>query len=212
MEKITLIILFSIFAMSTSFAQNLDLRAYAGVNILQLTTDNGTSIIGGVVHRKTVSGRPGFQFGAGVTFGERFYVQPGFQYTLLSTKIINKSTVTGTEFKDESTLGIISVPLKFGFRLINPETEDLFNVRLFAGFDGYHVIKVTHGTKSGKINEITKDDYSNLIMNADFGIGLDISVFFLDVGYQLGLSPVHSSGDLSKANSFYTNLGFRLSF
>ena len=91
MKKITLIVLFSVFALSASFAQSFDIRTYGGVNILQLTTDNGTSLINGVLHHRKVSGRPGYQFGAAVTFGERFYVQPGIEWATISTKIVNKN-------------------------------------------------------------------------------------------------------------------------
>ena len=82
---------------------------------------------------------------------------------------------------------------------------------IFAGFDGHHITKVNHGTKSGAYDNISKDDYTNLIMNADFGMGIDIFIFYIDLGYQLGLSPVHSSGDLAKGNSFYGNIGLRFS-
>jgi opacity protein-like surface antigen len=212
MKRITLIVLFSVFAMSASFAQSFDIRAYGGTNVLQLTTDNGTSIIDGVLHHKTVSGRTGYQLGAAVTFGERFFVQPGLEWATLSTKIINKNNVTGNELTDETTLSVFSIPLKIGFRLIDPEKENLINVRIFGGLDGHHVQSVNHKTKSGAYDNITKDDYTNIILNADFGMGIDIFIFYIDLGYQLGISPVHSSGDLSKANSFYANFGLKLSF
>ncbi len=211
MRKITLLTLMLFLGFSAIYAQSFDLRAYGGMNVLQLTSDKGTSLIDGTLHNRTVSGRPGYQFGGAITFGERFFVQPGIEYALLSTKLVNKNTVTGNELTDETTLGVFSIPLKVGYRLIDPEKENIFNIRVYSGFIGHHVAKVNHTTKSGAF-DINKDDYTNLIMNADFGLGLDIFIFYLDVGYQFGLSPVHSGGDLAKANSFYTNLGLRLSF
>ncbi len=195
----------------TTTAQNLDIRAYGGVNILQLSTDNSTSIINGIVHRTTVSGRAGYQAGGSITFGGRAYVQPGFQYTNLSTKVVNKSTIDAANvFTDETTVQVISIPLKFGFRFIDPEKEDFFNVRIFGGLDGHHVIGVKHGTNSGAIGEITKDDYTNIILNTDIGMGIDLWFMFVDVGYQIGLTPVHATGDGAKASAFYTNLGIRI--
>jgi hypothetical protein len=47
-------------------------------------------------------------------------------------------------------------------------------------------------------------------MNADFGMGVDIFFLYLDMGYQLGLSQVHSGSDKATANSFYANLGIRI--
>lgn len=212
MKKLTLIFLGFLIGLSNIHAQKVDLRAYFGFNVLQLTSDEGTRLIDGVVHDQSVSGRVGYQMGGALTFGERFYIQPGFQYTVLSTKIINENTQTGDELTDETTLNVISVPLKFGFRLINPEVEDMINVRIFAGFDGHHVTSVNHGKKSKALDDIEADDYSNLIMNADFGMGLDVLFLFLDLGYQLGLSPVHSGGDSAKSNAFYSNLGLRIKF
>jgi len=211
MKRFTLTVFIVLLGFSSSFAQSLDIRAYGGMNVLQLTTDKGTSLVNGVLHQRNVSGRPGYQFGAAVSFGEKFFVQPGVEFATLSTKLVNKNTVTGDELTDETTLSVFSIPLKMGFRLIDPESENIFNVRIFGGFAGHHVTKVNHTTKSGSF-DFTKDDYTNLIMNADFGLGIDVFIFYLDMGYQLGLSPVHSSGDMAKANSFYTNFGLRLSF
>lgn len=195
---------------TTLFSQGLDVRVYGGANVLQLSSDVGTTIIEGVVHSRTVTGRPGYQFGAAATYGKQFYIQPGFQYSVLSTKLVNKNIVKGNELTDETNINVISVPLKVGLRLIDPETEDIFNIRIFAGIEGNHVVSVDHKTKSGEIDDISTSDYSNLIMNADFGMGVDVLFFYLDMGYQLGLSPVHSGADKSTANSFYTNIGVRI--
>ncbi|MCH2228762.1 MAG: outer membrane beta-barrel protein [Crocinitomicaceae bacterium] len=212
MKNLNLAILILVLGVSTSFGQHFDIRAYGGMNILQLTSDEGSSLIDGVLHDQTVSGRPGYQFGAAVTFGSRFYVQPGFQMTKLSTKIVNKNTITGTDFTDKTTLNVISVPLKVGFRLINPDAENLINVRVFGGIDGHHVTKVNHSTTSGNLDEITSDDYTNLILSGDFGLGLDIFIFYIEAGYQLGLTPIHRSGNNAKSNAFYGNAGVRIGF
>lgn len=212
MKRFLLLVLVTLLGISSSFAQGFDIRAYAGTNVLQLSSDKGTSLIDGILHKTSVSGHVGYQFGAALTFGERFYVQPGVEIAKLSTKIVNKNNVTGNELTDETTLSVFSVPLKAGFRLIDPEKENVFNIRIFGGIAGHHITSVNHSTKSGKLDNLSKDDYTNLIMNADFGLGVDVFIFYFDIGYQLGLSPVHTSGDTGKANSFYTNLGFRFSF
>ena len=212
MKKISLTIFAIVLAFATSYGQHFDIRAYGGFNVLQLTSDEGTSLIDGVIHDRKVSGRPGFQFGAALTFGSRFYVQPGFQYAILTSEVINENTVTEDVLKDEATINTISVPLKVGFRLINPEDENLFNVRIFGGFDGSHILSVDHSNKSNKTADIEADDFTNLIVSADFGMGLDIFIFYVDLGYQLGLTPVYTGGDQAKANAFYSNIGLRLSF
>lgn len=212
MKKISLTLFAIVLAFATSYGQHFDIRAYGGFNVLQLTSDEGTSLIDGVIHDRKVSGRPGAQFGAALTFGSRFYVQPGFQYTIITSEVINENTVTKDVLKDEATINTISVPLKVGFRLINPEVENLFNARIFGGFDGSHVRSVDHSNKSNKTDDIEADDFTNLIVSADFGMGLDIFIFYVDLGYQLGLTPVYTGGDQAKANAFYSNIGLRLSF
>ena len=212
MKKISLTLFAIVLAFATSYGQHFDIRAYGGFNVLQLTSDEGTSLIDGVIHDRKVSGRPGAQFGAALTFGSRFYVQPGFQYTIITSEVINVNTVTKDVLKDEATINTISVPLKVGFRLINPEVENLFNARIFGGFDGSHVRSVDHSNKSNKTDDIEADDFTNLIVSADFGMGLDIFIFYVDLGYQLGLTPVYTGGDQAKANAFYSNIGLRLSF
>ena len=212
MKKISTLLIFLAFLAGTASAQHFDIRAYGGFNVLQLSTDQGTSIIDGTLHQTSISGRPGYQFGAALTFGSRFFVQPGVQFATLSTESINESSLSNSEYTDQTTLSVLSIPLKVGFRLIDPETENIINVRIFGGIDGSHVMSVDHPTNSGKIGDITEDDYNNLIVSGDFGMGIDILFLYFDAGYSLGLTPVHSGADQAKANAFYTNIGLRLSF
>lgn len=189
-----------------------DVRAYGGVNIVQLSTDQGTSLIDGVLHNKKVSGAPGYQFGAAVLFGERVFVQPGFQWTTISTTEVNENTVTGDELTDDVTLSMISVPLRVGVRLIDPTVENLFNIRIYGGVDGHHVTGVNHKENNPMTGDIDVDDFNNLIVNADFGLGIDFAFLYIESGYQLGISPVYAADSQAKANAFYANLGLRLSF
>ncbi len=212
MKKIFFIIATVVLTTTSSFAQHFDIRAYGGVNILQLTSDNGTTLIDGITHSRRVNGRPGAQFGAAVTFGSRFFVQPGFQYNLLSKETVHEIKETKNKKLDVTSIKSISVPLKVGFRLIDPETENLINVRLFGGIDGSHILSIDHTEKSGDIDDIDTDDFSNLILSADLGLGFDIFIFYLDMGYQIGLTPVYTGGDNAKANAFYSNIGLRISF
>ena len=188
MKQLITLLAFTILSSSLSFAQGnekhiFDIRAYGGMSILQLSTDNSTSLIDGAIHDRSVTGRPGVQFGVSTTFGNRFFIQPGVQYSLLSTTIINKNTVTGNELTDETTLNIISVPLKVGMRLINPKEENLINVRIFGGIDGHHVTNVKHSPSSSSADPIDKSDYSSLIMNADLGdlmFGYSMSILVIN--------------------------------
>lgn len=178
---------------------------------MQLTSDEGTTLIDGVLHNNQVSGRPGYEFGAGVTFGKKFYVQPSLKYTSFSLESVNISTENDTKYEDLTAVNSFSIPLKVGFRMINPEVEDLFNIRIFGGLDGQHVLSVNHTEKSGKVDDISKDDFNSLIIHGDLGMGIDLSIFYLDLGYQIGITPVYTTGENhATANTFYANLGLRL--
>jgi len=209
MKKLFLSILLVAGMAALTNAQHFDVRAYGGLNVVQLTSDAGTTIIDGVLHQETISGRAGYQFGAMVTFGSRFFVQPGIQYTSILTELKNSSE--STEYTDETSVNLISVPLRVGFRLIDPGTENLINVRLYGGFEGHHVMSVSHDKKSGKVGDLDEDDFTNLIVQGDFGLGLDIAFVFIDMGYQLGLSSITSGSD-TKANAFYGNVGVKFGF
>jgi hypothetical protein len=213
MKKVGLILMGLVLAVASGSAQNVDVRAYGGINILSLTSDAESITIDDVIHSRVTQGRVGYQFGAAATIGSRFYIQPGVQYSVLSTEIVTESTAETADFTDQASIQVISVPLKVGLRIINPEDEDWINVRIFGGIDGHHITAINHSEQSGTIDDgLSTDDYNNLIVNADFGAGIDILFLFLDVGYQLGLTPVHPGGDDAKANSFYTNLGIRIKF
>ncbi len=192
---------------ATTSAQHLDIRAYGGLNVVQLSNDGGTTLIDGALHQKQFAGRAGYQFGAMVTFGDRFFVQPGLQYTSVLTEL--RHTTDSTKFTDETSVNMFSVPLRVGFRLLPHEAGKILNVRIFGGFEGHHVTSVSHDKKSGKVSDIEKDDFTNLIVNADFGMGVDIAFLFVDAGYQLGLNSI-TSGSNTKANAFYANVGLKL--
>lgn len=190
--------------------QHLDFRGYVGATVLQLSTDEEQSLIDGVLHDRSLRGRPGVQAGISLSVGNQFYVEPGLQYSSLSVSVTNINTTSGLELLDKSTLHVVSVPLKAGVKVINPDVEDIVNVRLFGGLDGHHVLSVNHREKSGSIDDIEVEDFHNLIMNADIGIGLDVAIISLEAGYQLGITPVYTNGDTGKANMFYANIGIRI--
>ena len=157
--------------------QKLDVRAYGGFSILELTNGHDNfQLIDDIIHKRQVNGSNGYQFGLAATFGKQFYVQPGIAWTTMNAKITDLNSQTGQEFESSPKVSIISVPLIVGFRLINPEVENLINVRLFGGFTGHHVTKVE--SSSGDHLQLDNEDFKNLIMAADFGLGLDVWFLF----------------------------------
>ena len=195
-----------------SYGQKFDLRGHIGFSVMELSNEGASDVINGITYDTKLSGRPGLQTGVAVTIGERFYVQPGIQWTNWSQKITHISQLDNQEFVDNVKFSTLSVPIKVGTRLLSKESTNLVNVRIFAGLDGHHIQTLNHRKQSGLINELTTDDYSQLIVNADLGMGVDFLFMFADLGYQIGLSSTDHGIDKAKANIFYTNFGLRLKF
>ncbi len=61
MKKISLTLFAIILAFGASYGQHFDIRAYGSFNVLQLTSDQGNSLIDGVLNNQKVSGRPGVE-------------------------------------------------------------------------------------------------------------------------------------------------------
>jgi hypothetical protein len=215
-KKSTLTAIIILTLASVSFAQEdnnakhySDIRVLGGMNLGSLTSE-GTklTLIDSVVHSSNVDAQIGYQGGLSFTYGNRFYISPGVWYTkfTLNTQFIDDTQNNDDfDFEAESTLSMISIPVRFGFRFINPQDEDIFNMRLFGGVVGQHVISVnTVGDSEVKLD---KDNYENLVMSATAGLGVDILFFFVDLGYDLGLTNFEKSNTKSRHNSMFLNVG-----
>ena len=206
------LILVCSFVFNTLNAQNLDVRGYFGFSVLELTNGHDNfALIDDIIHRRKVNGSSGYQFGVAATFGKQFYVQPGVAWTTMNATIKDLNSQTGEEFESSPKVSVISVPLSVGFRLINPETENLINVRIFGGLVGHHVTNVENS--SGDHLQLEKDDFKNLLIATDFGLGLDVWFLFLDVGYEIGLSHMlNEGGNDTKHSRFFGNIGVKIGF
>lgn len=206
---------------SPSFAQSnensghfTDIRVFAGINLSSLTSE-GTqfTLIDSVIHKNGIEAELGYQGGVSFTYGNHFYISPGLWYTkfTLNSFLFDESQNNDEpDFEAESNISMISIPIRFGFRFIDPQSENILNVRLFGGFTGQHVLSVHNSGDSEAKKD--KDDYENLVVNGTAGLGVDVLFLFLDLGYDLGLTNFEKSNDKSRHNSMFINVGakFRL--
>jgi len=190
-----------------------DIRGFVGLNFGNVSAD-GTEItnINGWDHKHTYEGQVGYQAGLALTFGNHFYISPGVWWsTYTANKIlVNKDTASAVDFKKETTINSISVPVRVGFRLMNPETENVFNVRVFGGFIGHHILSVD--VKGDNEVPLDEDDFDNIMIGANAGIGVDILFLFCDIGYDLGLTQYEKVDHKTRHNSFFINLGAKFGF
>jgi len=188
---------------STSYG---DFRIYGGLNS---TSGNSFSQgINGVLHDHSITGQLGYTVGISGTFGNHFYLAPGIYYSAQKTETTAISEVPGAaDFKGKSTINSINLPVRVGFRMLDANHSGVFNLRLFGGILGSHVLSVSHEGDSEV--SVSKDDFTNFHISGQAGFGLDILIAFVDVGYDLGLTDFYRQEGVQKFNQFFINAGIR---
>jgi hypothetical protein len=191
-----------------------DIRMFGGINLSSLSSD-GTQItlVDSVIHSNSVDAQLGYQGGVSFTYGNHFYVSPGLWYskfTLNSYLIDESQPDNDIDFEKESNISMLTIPIRFGFRFIDPNSSNIFNIRLYGGVTGQHVLSVD--TSGDPEIELDKSDYEDIVVNATAGLGVDVLFLFMDIGYDLGLSNFEKSNSNSRHNSMFVNVGakFRL--
>lgn len=179
-----------------SFAQ-LEIRPQIGINSSTFTKD---------ISLGSLDSEQGLQFGVDLVIGNRFYVQPGIMWESLR----NDLNPGGDEDKLSFKVNRVRVPVLVGYKLFPQETGRYFNMRFFTGPNVSFAIN-----KQVESNSLSfdKDDIKTSVFGWNAGVGLDIAVLFVDVGYMFGLSEVVKDLDASPRNNlFYANAGLRIRF
>ncbi len=192
-----------------------DIRLFGGVNLSSLSTD-GTEItlVDSIIHKKGFEAEVGYQGGLSFTYGNHFYISPGIWYTKFTVNSYlfkeGNDNKDKPDFENESSISMLSIPVRVGFRFINPEAEKIFNMRIFGGITGQHILSVN--SSGDAESELTKDDYENLMVSATAGLGVDILFLYMDLGYDLGLSNFQKANTNSRHNSMFVNVGVKFGF
>ena len=158
---------------------------------------NSTNVTGEGID---ASGQIGWQVGASVAFGEKFYFEPGVFYQTNSFEFF---TANGGPVTDATYSGV-RVPLNVGLELLG-NSDSIFGLRVFGGGSGYFVT----GTSSDLLD---KDDIESPQWGVHAGVGLDIAIVYLDWSYQWSLTNVQTDIDqidLGKTRGFFLTAGIR---
>jgi hypothetical protein len=153
----------------------------------------------------TIEGRIGYQFGAGVLIGEKFFVEPSVFWQRTSQYVTDKEDTENIQ--NLTDLSSIRVPVMLGYHIVGGKEEKAFALRIFAGPAGTFLTKV-----NSDLTDLTKDDFNKFLVDIDAGLGIDILFLFLDAHYSFGLSKVMEDGGDGKLRGFSANLGFRIPF
>lgn len=176
---------------ATGIYAQVTLRPQIGINSSSISTD---------LDSLTYNSNVGFQIGADLVFGNKFYVQPGLLFEYLSNPIDPK---TGEE--QEFQRSYMRIPVMLGYNFAGAKKS--FGFRVFTGPNAS--INLTSTADDQNVEEYVK----SAIWGWNAGLGLDISILFVDLGYQFGLSEVFEDFDSGARNNlFYANAGVRIRF
>ena len=188
MRKVVILI-FASLTISLSCLAQLSIRGHLGINSQKIDFE---TIQG------QIKGSKGLSIGLDAQFGNRFYFQPGINYSAKKFKIDGIGEITANK---------INVPVMFGLRMFKPKGSFSNNIRFFVGPN----ISTTVSEKfSNTITDINKDDLKDFNLDAIAGVGVDVRIFLIDLGYKYGLNDyINKNGKSSPLNSFFVNLGVR---
>jgi hypothetical protein len=176
----------------TAIAQ-ISLRPQVGINVANISFES--------VHGQ-LKGKTGLSFGADLMVGSALYLQAGLNFTPIKMEITDIGDIT---------ISKLNVPVMIGYKFFEPDGGRAFGVRLFAGPNFAFSI---NDKISDAITDITLDDLKKFHLAAIAGVGLDISILFVDVSYKYGLNKTISlnNGDSASLNGFLINAGIRIGF
>jgi len=192
MKKYTFILAIILSVASTMYGQ-FEIKGLVGVNFASLTNHPTAT---------NWKAKAGYQFGAGVLIGDKFYVEPGIQFVRNSREV----TLENVDEFDFSQ-NFVKIPVYAGYHLLGHESGPLA-LRIFAG----PAVSIAGKIKNGE-EHITTDDIKKAHFMLDAGIGVDILFLFVEFNYEYALTDyfteeVHDS----KHTSFGINAGIHIDF
>jgi hypothetical protein len=190
---------------SVTFA-GLDFGIKAGYNANKLSTN---------LDSVSSQFKSGFQIGAFLRIGGRFYVQPELYYSLQGAKYIYNDPSNLGQWKEKVTIGSMDIPVLIGFKLLNTESV---NIRIHAGPVASFVVNKTIKEEGSVTGPLTSSSIKNVNWYIQAGAGVDLFFVSLDLRYQFPLNQlintVESGGKTwdfnSKNQVWVVSLGFKI--
>lgn len=192
MKKVLFSLVVAVLYTCTVSAQ-LTLRPFVGINSSSLSDLDSASF----------DSKVGYQLGADLQIGSKFYVQPGLQFEFVKNTIDPR---TGDETDYNRTN--LRIPVLVGYSFGGTQANWAF--RIFTGPNATFNLSDKQDGESA----FEDLDVNNIIWGWNAGAGVDfLSILFLDFGYQFGLSDVFDGLDEAPRNNlFYANAGLRIRF
>lgn len=196
-----LILFIALISFTVSGYSQFEIRPFVGLNF---------SNVSKAPDNVTTQAKVGSQIGGSLMFGRQLYFNPAISYFWRSTEFSFKGN--GAVTSDQKISGV-SIPLLVGYKFFDTDNDPFVNVRVFAGPS---MLFMTNQQFTNAA--IEKDvNWNTTQWGAQLGLGLDVSMFFIDAAYEFGLSKTNEAADGAnfkdiKNNTFYINAGVRLKF
>ena len=211
MKKITLVLVVILLPV-TIFAQGLiSFGPKIGWNTDRLSTDYSAYI---------KDFKSGFQGGFFFSlYINKFYIQPEAYFSIKRGAL---ETTFGNPTDPNSTLNIsqsvslesVDIPILLGYKLLDLK---LARFRIWGGPVASYLVNKEYSLSVNGFNQssrITREDFKSATWSAQVGVGIDLLMLTVDVGYEFGLSnflTIQSMDDIGfRNNLFYCSLGWRL--
>ncbi|WP_113925007.1 outer membrane beta-barrel protein [Cognataquiflexum aquatile] len=147
------------------------------------------------------NGQMGWQAGASVELGNKFYVEPGIFY--MTRNVESTSINDGVSSLSDAKFRGFRIPLSIGYNILG-NTDSSFGFRVFGGGSAFILSSVSDG--------YAISDFNNPEWGVFAGVGADISIIFIDLSYQWSLTNVQKNIpgiDLGRTNGVFLTAGFR---
>jgi hypothetical protein len=170
----------------------------------------GSDISNGLKHNMII--------GAFMRIGKKIYVQPEVNY-MTQGSVFKFNIKNFSPVKQDITLKSIQVPLNIGWRILNLK---VFNLRIFGGATANFIVNkqiATTKDPSDPNDYLVPSNFENTQWQYQFGVGVDIFMFALDVKYYGGINDIFN-GTINydntthqvngAANAFEVTLGWKI--
>lgn len=202
MKKITLMI--AALIITGSIFGQISFGPKIGLNVSKLSTDMAGNVSGLKESSKT-----GFQLGAFVRIGTKFYIQPELLYSVKGGILEVAGDAVNPAVSADYKMGTMDIPVLVGTKVFS---LPMVNVRAFAGPIASFIV-----SKDLTISNLVPDDdqikLKDAIWSAAIGAGVDVMMFTLDIRYEFGLNNISNDTDTyssMKSNTFNVSLGWKI--
>ena len=158
------------------------------------------------------SGRSGYQFGADMLIGNRWFLMPGIEfmvrnlnYTYAGTSSDGTVHYPSQEYK--YTSNALRIPVMLGFHLLDPSKDPAINIYALGGPSA---MMNMHADLNNNALHV-KTNHTQWYIG--FGGGLELGFLFVEAGYDVAMSNVFEGQEFQtnpKANLLHINAGLRL--